>query len=104
MNEAIKILKQKEVTYQQMLDADIGSGEEAVRLKDELKIRLSEVTEAINLLEQSRKPVVSPPLPLIIRCEDCGKVDETVQNRGAFYGTICYECKKTQDIEDEECR
>lgn len=39
-----------------------------------------------------------------LRCIDCGLCGDTVKDRGEFNGIQCYECKKIQDIEDEECR
>ena len=40
----------------------------------------------------------------LLTCMDCGKSNDTVKDRGAFNGIQCYECKKFQDIEDDECR
>lgn len=56
--EAVKILKQRQTTLQQMLNANIGGAtEEGDKLKAELQDRLSNVDEALNLI--SSNPLVS---------------------------------------------
>lgn len=52
MSEIIKFLRNKEATYQEMISANIGKGDEGARFKEELTFRLDEVKQAIRILEK----------------------------------------------------
>lgn len=68
------------------------------------EIKIDVITKYTKLLTSQEKPTSKEQEPKHLTCVDCGKQNETVKYRGSFSGTICYECKKEQDIVDEECR